>query len=67
MQGRILQRHSTHITATLVGRNGHTYTAEIDLDRFADADRPSCQPGVALTVDRPGDELQLREIVRGDA
>lgn len=60
IEGRILERRDSYVTATMTNRNGKQFYAEIDLDRFADSDRPDCQPGTLFIVDHPRPDLKLR-------
>ena len=48
------------VYATLIDGADNPYSAEIDLDRFDDADQPMCAPGVLFTINEPGPTLKVR-------
>lgn len=59
IEGVVLERFDSHISATLTDAGGRPYPAEIDIDRFADVDQPNCQPGALFIISDPGPELRL--------
>ena len=47
------------VACTLIDESGWTYYAEIDVDRFPEADQPLLEPGVLFTIREPGPEVRI--------
>ena len=59
IQGSIDDVRDGIVCATLVDASGWSYYAEIDLDRFSDADQPGCTIGARFTISEPGPVLRM--------